>query len=279
MDFQLDSNQKLIREMIHDFAEKELREKAMEIDRTGEFPWDSVRKMAQLGIMGFIVPTKYGGAEASFVSLAIAIEEISRVCASTGVIVAVNNTLASYPILAFGNEDQKKKYLPQLSNATKLGAIGLTEANAGSDVASMETTARLEGDHYVLNGSKRFITNGGEAGIFVVFAYTDKSLKHKGISAFIVEKDFPGFSVGKHEDLLGIRATSNCELIFDDCIVSKENLLGGEGQGFKVAMNTLDVSRIDIGAQAVGVSQGALEAAVQYAKERKAFGQVIGQNY
>lgn len=277
MDFQLDSNQKLIREMIHDFAEKELREKAMEIDRTGEFPWDSVRKMAQLGIMGFIVPTKYGGAEASFVSLAIAIEEISRVCASTGVIVAVNNTLASYPILAFGNEDQKKKYLPQLSNATKLGAIGLTEANAGSDVASMETTARLEGDHYVLNGSKRFITNGGEAGIFVVFAYTDKSLKHKGISAFIVEKDFPGFSVGKHEDLLGIRATSNCELIFDDCIVSKENLLGGEGQGFKVAMNTLDVSRIDIGAQAVGVSQGAFEAAVQYAKERKAFGQVIGQ--
>lgn len=187
----------------------------------------------------------------------------------------MNNSLVSYPLLQFGTEEQKEKYLPPLCSGDKLGAMGITEPNAGSDVAAMESTAKLEGNHYILNGTKRFITNGGEAGIFIVFAYTDKDLKHKGISAFIIERDTPGFTLGKHEDLMGIRATANCELIFEDAKIPKENLLGKEGDGFKICMNTLDVSRIDIGAQAVGIAQGALEEAIKYSKERKAFGQLI----
>ncbi|MCK5258240.1 MAG: acyl-CoA dehydrogenase family protein, partial [Thermoplasmatales archaeon] len=232
-------------------------------------------KMAELGLLGIIVPEEYGGAGFDYISLAIAIEEISRGCASTGVIVAVNNSLVSYPFLQFGNEEQKKKYLPLLCKGEKLGAFGLTEPNAGSDVVAMESTARLEGDHYILNGTKRFITNAGEAGIFVVFAYTNKELKHKGISTFIVERDTPGISLGKHENLMGIRATANCELIFEDVKIPKENLLGKEGDGFKICMNTLDVSRIDIGAQGVGIAQSALDEAIKYSKERKAFGQPI----
>jgi butyryl-CoA dehydrogenase len=275
MNFDLTDDQKMLQDQVRKFAEAELAPVAPEIDKTGEFPWKSLKKMAKLGLLGIIIPEEYGGAGFDFVSLAIAIEEISRVCATTGVIVAVNNSLASYPILQFGNDEQKKRYLPLLASGEKIGAIGITEPNAGSDVAGMESNARLEGDHYVLNGSKRFITNAGEAGIFVVFAYTNRELKHKGISAFIVERDWPGFSLGKHEDLMGIRATANCELIFEDVKVPKENLLGAEKDGFKICMNTLDVSRIDIGAQAVGIAQGALDEAVKYAKERKAFGQPI----
>lgn len=275
MDFELTNDQKMLQKEVRNFAETELEPVAAEIDKSGEFPWDNIKKMAELGLLGIIVPEKYGGAEFDFVSLAIAIEEISRVCATTGVIVAVNNSLASYPIMQFGNEEQKKKYLPLLSSAEKLGAIGITEPNAGSDVAAMETTAKLEGDYYILNGTKRFITNAGEAGIFVVFAYTNKELGYKGMSVFIVERDTPGFSLGKHEDLMGIRATANCELIFEDCKIPKENLLGQEGQGFKICMNTLDVSRIDIGAQAVGIAQGALDESIKYSKERKAFGKPI----
>jgi butyryl-CoA dehydrogenase len=212
-----------------------------------------------------------------FTSLAIIVEEISRVCASTGVITAVNNSLAAYPIYHFGTEEQRKKYLPDLCSGKKIGAIGITEANAGSDPASMETTAVLEGDHYKMNGAKLWITNGEAAETFIIFAYTDPAQRHKGMSAFIVEKDHPGFSVGKHENLMGIRATGNCELIFDDCMVPKENLLGEEGQGFKVVMHTLDVSRIDIGAQGVGISQGAIDAAAKYAKERVQFGKPIAE--
>jgi butyryl-CoA dehydrogenase len=275
MNFDLTSDQKMLKDQVRKFAETELAPVAPEIDKSGEFPWENIKKMAKLGLLGIIVPEEYGGSAFDFVSLAIAIEEISRVCASTGVIVAVNNSLCAYPILQFGTENQKKKYLPLLCSGDKLGAIGITEPNAGSDVVSLESTARLEGNHYILNGTKRFITNAGEAGIFVVFAYTNKDLKHKGISAFIVERDTPGFSLGKHEDLMGIRATANCELIFEDCKVPKENLLGKEGDGFKICMNTLDVSRIDIGAQAVGIAQGALNEAVKYSKERKAFGQPI----
>jgi len=275
MNFELESNQKLIKDMVHEFAVNELEEKAVEIDKSREFPWDSIKKMSELGILGMIVPEKYGGGGMDFVSLAIAIEEISKTCASTGVIVAVNNTLTAYPILQFGNEEQKKKYLPILSKGEKIGAFALTEPNAGSDPASMETKAKLDGDHYIINGSKRFITNGQEAGIFIVFAKTDPDKGHKGISAFIVEKEFPGFSVGEHEDLLGLRATGNCEVMFDDCNVPKENLLGEQGQGFKIALHTIDTSRIDIGAQAVGIAQGALEAAVQYSKERVQFGKPI----
>jgi len=275
MDFALTNDQKMLQDQVRKFAQAELAPRAPELDKTGEFPWQSLKKMAQLGLLGVIVPEQYGGSGFDFISLAIAIEEISRACASTGVIVAVNNSLTAYPIMQFGSEDQKKKYLPPLCSGEKIGAFGLTEPNAGSDVAAMETTARLEGDHYVLNGTKRFITNGGEAGIFIVFAYTNREMKHKGISAFVVERDTPGFSLGKHEDLMGIRATANCELIFEDVKVPKENLLSKEGDGFKICMNTLDVSRIDIGAQAVGIAQAALDEAVKYSKERKAFGQPI----
>ena len=275
MNFDLTNDQKMLQREVRNFAETELAPVAPQIDVSGEFPWDNIKKMAKLGLMGIIVPEKYGGSEFDFVSLAVAIEEISRVCASTGVIIAVNNSLVSYPILQFGTEEQKEKYLPPLCSGDKLGAMGITEPNAGSDVAAMESTAKLEGNHYILNGTKRFITNGGEAGIFIVFAYTDKDLKHKGISAFIIERDTPGFTLGKHEDLMGIRATANCELIFEDAKIPKENLLGKESDGFKICMNTLDVSRIDIGAQAVGIAQGALEEAIKYSKERKAFGQII----
>jgi len=275
MNFDLTNDQKMLQDQMRKFAQSELAPVAPEIDKSGDFPWPTLKKIAELGLLGVIVPEQYGGSGFDFVSLAIAIEEISRVCASTGVIVAVNNSLTAYPILQFGNEEQKKKYLPPLCSGAKLGAFAITEPNAGSDVVAIESTARLEGDHYVLNGTKRFITNGGEAGTFVVFAYTNKELKHKGISAFIVGRDTPGFSLGKHEDLMGIRATANCELIFEDSKIPKENLLGKEGDGFKICMNTLDVSRIDIGAQAVGIAQGALDEAVKYSKERKAFGQPI----
>ena len=209
MDFELSANQKLIQEMVREFATNELEPAAVEIDKTGEFPWTNIKKMAELGLLGIIVPEEFGGGGMDYLSLAIAVEEISQACASSGVIVAVNQTLTAYPILQFGNEAQKKKYLPLLTKAEKLGAFGLTEANAGSDPSSMETTAKLEGNQYILNGSKRFITNGGEAGIHIVFAYTDKTKLHKGISAFIVESDAAGFSTGEHEDLLGLRATAN----------------------------------------------------------------------
>ncbi len=275
MDFELTSDQKMLQDQVRKFAQAELAPLAAEIDKTGAFPMASLKKMARLGLMGIIVPEKYGGSGFDFVSLAIAVEEISRACASTGVIVAVNNSLTTYPILQFGSEDQKNKYLPPLCSGEKIGAFALTEPNAGSDASAIESTARLEGDHYVLNGTKRFITNGGEAGTFVVFAYTNKELKHKGISGFIVERDTPGFTLGKHEDLMGIRATANCELMFDDVKVPKENLLGKEGDGFKICMNTIDVSRIDIGAQGVGIAQAALDEAIKYSKERKAFGQPI----
>ena len=275
MNFTLNSDQKLIQDMVREFAVNELEPMAAEIDRSCEFPWTNIKKMAELGLMGIIIPEAFGGGGMDFMSLTLAVEEISKGCASTGVIVAVHQSLCAYPIIQFGNDAQKKEYLPVMAKGEKLGAFGLTESNAGSDPAAMETTAKLEGDHYILNGSKRFITNGGEAGIYIVFASTDKSKAHKGISTFIVEKDFPGFSVGKHEDLLGLRATSNCELLFDDCRVPKENLVGEEGQGFKIALKTIDTSRIDIGAQAVGISQAALDAAVKYAKERKTFGKPI----
>lgn len=276
MDFDLTTEQKMLQDQVRKFALAELEPVAPEIDKSQEFPWENLKKMAKLGLLGIVVPEEYGGSGFDFVALAVAVEEISRVCATTGVIVAVNNSLAAYPILKFGNEEQKKKYLQLLATGEKIGAIGITEPDAGSDVVAMESTAKLDGDHYILNGTKRFITNAGEAGVFVVFAYTNKEAKHKGISAFIVDRDTPGFTLGKHEDLMGIRATANCELIFEGAEIPKENLLGNEGDGFKICMHTLDVSRIDIGAQGVGIAQGALDAAVSYSKERKAFGQPIG---
>jgi butyryl-CoA dehydrogenase len=277
MDFALTQDQKMVRDMVREFATKELEPIAAEIDESREFPTATLKKMAGLGLMGVVIPEKYGGAGMDFTTLAIICEEISRVCASHGVITAVTNSLCAYPLYHFGTEDQRKKYLPDLCSGKVLGAIGITEPNAGSDPAGMETTAVLKGDHYVVNGTKAWITNGQAAGTFIIFAYTDPSQRHKGMSAFIVGKDFQGFSVGKHENLMGIRATGNCELIMDECVVPKENLLGKEGDGFKILMHTLDTSRIDIGAQGVGISQGALDASVKYAKERKQFGQAIGE--
>ncbi|MFH1502124.1 MAG: acyl-CoA dehydrogenase [Candidatus Eisenbacteria bacterium] len=275
MDFALSQDQKMVRDMVREFATKEIEPIAAEIDESREFPTATLKKMAGLGLMGVVIPEEYGGAGMDFTTLAIICEEISRVCASHGVITAVNNSLCAYPIYHFGTEEIRKKYLPDLCSGKKFGAIGITEPNAGSDPASMETTAVDKGDHYVLNGTKAWITNGTEAGTFVVFAYTDPEERHKGMSAFVVDKDFEGFSVGKHENLMGIRATGNCELIMEDCIVPKENLLGELGGGFKVVMHTLDVSRIDIGAQGVGISQGALDASLKYSKERVQFGRPI----
>ncbi|MEO0081204.1 MAG: acyl-CoA dehydrogenase [candidate division WOR-3 bacterium] len=275
MDFNLTEEQKMVQDMARDFATNELEPRAAEIDKTGEFPHESIRKMAELGLLGMVIPEQYGGAGFDFISLAIAVEEISRACGSTGVITAVHNSLASWPIANWGTDAQKQHYLPRMAKGELLGAFGLTEANCGSDPAAMETKAVLKGDHYVLNGSKRFITNGGAADVFIVFAKTDPGAGARGVTAFIVEKTFPGFSVGKHEELLGLRATANCELIFEDCQVPKENILGEVNQGFKVAMGTLDVSRIDIGAQAVGIAQAALDKALAYSKERKQFGRPI----
>jgi alkylation response protein AidB-like acyl-CoA dehydrogenase len=277
MNFNLTADQKMTQDMVRKFAENELAKSAARIDEAESFPWEHIGKMAELGLLAPIIPEEYGGCGFDFLTLAIMVEEISRVCASTGVIVAVNASLVSYPIYTWGNEQQRKKYLPKLSSGKTVGAFALTEAGAGSDPAALATSAKLQGDDYVLNGSKQFITNGGEAGVFVLFAVTDKEKGHKGISAFIVEKNFPGFSVGKHEKLMGMRATSNCALILENCRVPKENLLGEEGQGFKIALGTIDVSRIDIGAQAVGVAQGALDQSIKYAKERHTFGKPISE--
>ena len=277
MNFDLTENQKLIQDMVRQFAKTELEPKAAEIDKTGEFPMANIKKMAELGLMGMVVPEKYGGAGFDFVSLAVAVEEISRACGSTGVIVAVNNSLAGWTTYSNGTEEQREKFVRPMATGKKIGAFALTEPNVGSDPAALETTAKLEGDYYIVNGTKRFITNGGVGDIFLVFATTDKTKGHKGIIALIVEKGTPGLSCGKHEELMGLRATANCEIILEDCKVPKANLLGKEGDGFKVALGALDVSRIDIGAQAVGIAQAALDKSIQYAKERKQFGRPIAE--
>jgi len=275
LDFNLTEDQTMIRNMAREFATKELEPLAAKIDESGEFPHESIRKMAELGLLSMTIPEKYGGAQFDFQALAIAIEEISHACGSTGVITAVHNSLAAWPIANWGTEEQKLQYLPKMATGELLGAFGLTEPNAGSDPAAMEATAVLKGDKYILNGAKRFITNGGAGQVFVIFAKTDPAAGTKGITAFIVEKSFKGFSLGKHENLMGLRATANCELIFEDCEVPAANVLGGVGQGFKVALGTLDVSRIDIGAQAVGIAQAALDKSLTYSKERKQFGKAI----
>jgi butyryl-CoA dehydrogenase len=265
----------MIRNMAREFATKELEPLAAKIDESGEFPHESIKKMAGLGLLSMTIPEKYGGAQFDFQALAIAIEEISRACGSTGVITAVHNSLTAWPIANWGTEEQKQQYLPKMATGELLGAFGLTEPNAGSDPSAMEAKAVLNGDKYILNGAKRFITNGGAGHVFIIFAKTDPAAGTKGITAFLVEKSFKGFSLGKHENLMGLRATANCELIFEDCEVPAANVLGGVGQGFKVALGTLDVSRIDIGAQAVGIAQAALDKSLAYSKERKQFGKAI----
>jgi len=275
MNFSLTKEQELVKQMVREFAINEVKPIAAEIDVTERFPMENVEQMARYNMLGIPFPTEFGGAGGNNVSYAMTVEELSKVCGTTGVIVSAHTSLCGAPIYQFGTQEQKEKYLTPLAKGEKLGAFGLTEPNAGTDAAGQQTTAVLEGDHYVLNGSKIFITNGGVADIFVVFAMTDKSKGTRGISAFIVEKDFPGFSIGKVEEKLGIRASSTTELVFENCIVPKENLLGKEGKGFAVAMQTLDGGRIGIAAQALGLAQGALDEAVAYMKERKQFGKSI----
>jgi butyryl-CoA dehydrogenase len=278
MNFQLTEEQEMLRKMVQDFAKKEVEPTAAERDEEERFDREIFDKMAELGLTGIPWPEEYGGIGADYVSYVIAVEELSRVCASTGVTLSAHLSLASWPIYKYGNEEQKKNFLTRLATGEALGAYALSEPGAGSDVASMKTTAKLDGDHYVLNGSKVWITNGGVADIYVVFAKTDVDARHKGISAFIVEKGTEGFTFGKKEKKLGIRSSPTTELIFENCRVPKGNLLGAEGEGFKVAMTTLDGGRNGIAAQAVGIAQGALDAATNYAREREQFGKPIAHN-
>lgn len=275
MNFQLSEEHEMLRKMIRDFANDVVAPTAAERDEEARFDRDIFNQMAELGLTGIPWPEEYGGSGFDYLAYVIAVEELSRVCASTGVTLSAHVSLAGWPIFKFGSEEQKQKYLRPMAEGKKIGAYGLTEPGAGSDAGGMKTNARLAGDEYILNGSKIFITNGGVADTYVVFAITDPEQKTKGISAFIVEKDFPGFSVGKKENKLGIRSSPTTEIIFEDCRVPKENLLGKEGEGFKIAMMTLDGGRNGIAAQAVGIAQGALDAAVAYAKERKQFGKPI----
>lgn len=277
MNFNLTKEQEMVRTVLKEFTENEIKPIAAEIDKSGRFPRENVEKMARYNILGIPFPVEYGGAGGDEISYAIAVEELSKACGTTGVICSAHTSLACWPIYKYGNEEQKQKYLIPLAKGEHLGAFGLTEPNAGTDASGQETTAILEGDHYLLNGSKIFITNGGEADTYVVLAMTDKSKGTRGISAFIVEKDFEGFSIGKKEDKMGIRASATTELIFQDCRVPKENLLGKEGAGFKIAMSTLDGGRIGIAAQALGIASGALEEAVKYLKERKQFGRSLSK--
>ena len=275
MDFVLSKEQEMARQLFRDFAEKEVKPLAQEVDEEERFPAETVAKMQKFGFMGIPFPKDMGGQGCDSLTYAICVEELSRVCATTGVIVSAHTSLGCDPIKKFGTPEQIKKYLVLMAQGKLLGAFGLTEPNAGTDASGQQTKAVLEGDHYVLNGSKIFITNGGKADIYIIFAMTDKSKGVKGISAFIVEKDFPGFSIGKKELKMGIRGSSTCELIFENCIVPKENLLGQEGKGFTIAMTTLDGGRVGIAAQALGIAQGAFDETVKYVKERKQFGRPI----
>ena len=277
MNFSLTKQQLLFQQMIREFAEKEVKPLAAEVDEQERFPMETVEKMAKIGIMGIPIPTQYGGAGGSNLLYSIAVEELSAACATTGVIVSAHTSLCAAPILEHGTEAQKQKYLPKLASGEWIGAFGLTEPNAGTDASAQQTTAVLDGDNYVINGSKIFITNAQYAHVYVIFAMTDKSLGVKGITAFIVEKGTPGFSIGKKEKKMGIRGSATCELIFENCIIPKENLLGKVNGGFAIAMKTLDGGRVGIASQALGIAQGAMDETVKYIKERKQFGKAIAQ--
>ena len=275
MDFQLSKEQEMARNLFREFAEKEVKPLAQEIDENERFPIETAEKMAKYGFLGIPIPKEYGGQGCDELTFNLCVEELSKVCASTGVTVETHTSLGSEPILDYGTKEQKEKYLIPLAKGEVLGGFGLTEPNAGTDASGQQTKAVLNGDHYIINGSKIFISNGGCAQTFIVFAMTDKSKGTKGISAFIMEKSFPGFKVGTKEKKMGIRGSSTCELVFENCIVPKENLLGVEGKGFSYAMKTLDAGRIGIASQALGIAQGALDETVKYVKERKQFGRSI----
>jgi butyryl-CoA dehydrogenase len=275
MQFDLTDEQKMILETARDFANGVVKPKAKEIDQTGQFPADTVKKLAELGFMGMMIPSEYGGAGLDAISYVIAMEEISAACASTGVIMSVNNSLVCDPLMKYGNEEQKKEYLTPLARGEKLGCFALSEPNAGSDAARQQTTAVQDGDYFILNGTKNFITNGKEANIAIVFAMTDKTKGHKGISAFIVPTDVKGFTVSRLEHKLGIRASSTAQIMLEDVRLPRKNLLGSVGDGFKVAMSTLDGGRIGIASQALGIARAAMEESIEFAKQREAFGQLI----
>ncbi|MBR1660051.1 MAG: acyl-CoA dehydrogenase [Oscillospiraceae bacterium] len=275
MNFKFNDEEQEILDMLHDFSVKEVAPLAADVDENERFPEETWHKLAEMGMMGVPFPEEYGGAGLSYMTYIGVCEELAKHCATTSVMVSAHTSLCCWPISEFGTEEQKQKYLPGLLSGEKLGAFALTEPGAGTDAAMQKTVAEDKGDHYVLNGSKVFITNAGYANVFVVFAMTDKSLGNKGITAFIVERDFPGFKVGAHEKKMGIRGSSTSELVFEDCIVPKENVLGGVGKGFKVAMATLDGGRIGIGAQALGIAQAAIDETVKYTKERTQFGKPV----
>jgi len=277
MDFRLSKQYELLCKMYREFAENEVKPLAKEVDEEERFPVETVQKLARYGFMGIPIPKKYGGQGADNLAYAMAVEELSKVCGTTGVIVSAHTSLSAAPILEYGTEEQKQKYLPDLASGKKLGAFGLTEPNAGTDAAGQQTTAIDMGDYYLLNGSKIFITNAGYADIYIIMAMTDKAAGTRGISAFILEAEMPGFSVGKKEEKMGIRGSSTCELIFDKVQVPKQNLLGKVGRGFGLAMKTLDGGRIGIAAQALGLAQGAIDETVAYTKERRQFGRPISK--
>ena len=280
MDFTLSKEHEMARQLFKDFAEKEVKPLAQEVDETETFPRETVEKMAKLGFMGIPVPKEYGGQGCDILTYAMCVEELSKVCGTTGVIVSAHTSLCCDPILTYGTEEQKQKYLVPLAKGEKIGAFGLTEPGAGTDAQGQQTKAVLDGDEWVLNGSKCFITNGKEADVYIVFAITGVVEKRgrltKEISAFIVEKGTPGFTFGTKEKKMGIRGSSTYELIFTDCRIPKANLLGQQGKGFAIAMHTLDGGRIGIASQALGLAEGALETTINYVKERKQFGRAIG---
>ena len=275
MNFDLTKTEALFLQMIREFSDKEVAPLAAEIDEQERFPLETVEKMKGIGLFGIPIPVQYGGAGGTNLMYTMAVEELSRNCATTGVMLSAHTSLCVAPIYEHGTEEQKMKYLPKLCSGEWLGAFGLTEPNAGTDASAQQTTAVLDGEEWVLNGNKIFITNAGYAHVYIIFAMTDKSLGTKGISAFIVEKDTPGFSFGKKEKKLGIRGSATCELIFENYRIPKSNLLGKLGGGFGVAMKTLDGGRIGIAAQALGIAQGAMDETVKYTKERKQFGKSI----
>ncbi len=281
MDFTLSKEHEMARQLFKDFAENEVKPLAQDVDEEERFPKETVEKMAKFGFMGIPVPKEYGGQGCDILTYAMCVEELSKVCGTTGVIVSAHTSLCVDPILTYGTEEQKQKYLPDLASGRKIGAFGLTEPGAGTDAQGQQTKAVLEGDEWVLNGSKCFITNGKEADVYIVIAVTGKIEKRgkslKEISAFIVEKGTPGFTFGTKEKKMGIRGSSTYELIFTDCRIPKGNLLGQQGKGFNIAMHTLDGGRIGIAAQALGLAEGALETTIAYVKERKQFGRSIGQ--
>ncbi|KPJ50806.1 acyl-CoA dehydrogenase [candidate division TA06 bacterium DG_26] len=271
----LDTKYQRFRDEVREFATQVVAPKASHIDQTGEFSWDTAKEMGRMGLLGIPFPKKYGGAGLDHLSYAIAVEEISRVCGSTGVTLAAHVSLGCYPIYASGTEKQKRKFLPPLLKGDKIGSFGLTEPNAGSDAGATETTAELAGDEWIINGTKRFITSGAIADTMVITATQDRSKGVHGISAFIVEKGSPGFSPGREEEKLGLRGSITSELVFEDCRIPKENLLGQEYEGFKIFMQTLDGGRISIGAMALGIGQGALDASIEYAQNRVQFGKPL----